>query len=67
VPKLPNPLGLPNPMKLLWKAQYAPREKYIKKNLTKAALKKWNKQTLIKKMMTIDRLQAKDFFENVFG
>ncbi|MCK5019067.1 MAG: hypothetical protein KAS32_18550 [Candidatus Peribacteraceae bacterium] len=44
---------------VLWKFQYAPRERAIKKSLSKNALKKWNKQTRIQKIIVIDRLKAK--------
>jgi len=47
----------------LWKYQYKPREDFIKKNLGSEALKKWNKQSLIKKIIVIDRLEAKGFFK----
>lgn len=48
---------------ILWKHQYVPREKFIKKNLNTTAQKKWNKQTKSERITVIDRLQAKGFFK----
>jgi len=52
-----------HPLGALWKYQYGPREKFIIKNLDSDIVKKWNKQTLSKKITTIDRLESKGFFK----
>jgi len=52
-----------NSLGVLWKYQYKPREDFIKKNLNAQALKKWNKQSLTKKIIVIDSLESKGFFK----
>ena len=49
-------------MKGLWVIQYAPRERALKKQLNKEALKKWNKLSITRKIIVIDRMQAKGYF-----
>lgn len=46
----------------IWKMQYAPREKFIRKNLTVDARKKWDSSTEVEKVIAIDRLESKGFF-----
>ena len=48
---------------ILFKKQYKPRNDFIVKNLSGAALTKWKNSTLTKKIVVIDNLQRKGFFK----
>ena len=50
-------------IKGFWQVQYAPRDRVIRANLNKPTLAKWNKKSMIQKMVIIDKFQAKGMFE----
>lgn len=47
----------------LWKIQYKNRDEIIKKQLKGNNLKRWNRQSRIQKMITIDRLKTKNIIK----
>lgn len=55
-------MNVPEELRGLWALQYAPREKALRKVLTKDTLEQWNGLSVWRKIAVIDRLQAKELF-----
>ena len=55
-------MKIPEELKGLWALQYAPRERALRKALTKDALERWNGLSVTRKITVIDRLQAQGLF-----
>ena len=47
----------------IWKYQYGPRAAFIKRNATPEVYKKFKKKSTTVQMQTIDKLQAKGWFD----